>query len=255
MFEMESEIKRLGFFEAAGGAIFLAVITFVLTFIVHLYATVFDPLQILKGLSISAAISSSVFFVGTFVFWLRGGRKNSTVNFGERLELVRSVLSPIEKKAEKMFWSNERRWKCITHVKIEGVAIKVDLHDLDVPTSISVLEVLIAVKDKIGRLKVVTGRGLNSDGKPKIRPAIIKLLQEKQSEHDWDMKLAAGSISLRPIGARKSRKEIIAKTLIYGIPLSIVGYLAFLELSNGSQLGAIIGAFSGIFLAGVLSSN
>ena len=252
---MDEKIEKRGFFEAAGGAIFLSIITFVLTFIVHLYATVFNPSEILNGVAISAAISSSVFFVGTFVFWIKGGSKKNTVDFGQRLELIRSVLSPIEKRAEKMFWSSERRWKCITHVKREGVAIKVDLHDLDVPTSVSVVDVLIAVKDKVGRLKVVTGRGLHSDGKPKIRPAIIKLLQEKQSEHDWDMKLAAGSISLRPIGTRKSRKEIIIKTLIYGIPLSIVGSLAFWELSNGSQLGTVIGAFSGIFLAGVLSSN
>ena len=252
---MSTEIRKIGFFEAAGGAIFLSVFTFVLSFIVHFYATAFDPLEILNGIRISAAISSVVFFGGTFTFWLRGGRKNISVDFTERVELVRSVLSPIEKKAEKMFWSSERRWKCTTHVKLEGVAIKVDLHDLDVPTSISVVEVLIAVKDKIGRLKVVTGRGLHSDGKPKIRPTVIKLLQDKQVEHDWDIKLGAGSINLRPIGPRKSRKEIILKTLLYGIPLAIVGGLAFWELSNGSQFGAGIGVFSGLFLAGVLSSN
>lgn len=252
---MDTKMRKIGFFEAAGGAIFLSVFTFVLSFIVHLYATAFDPLEILNGIRISAAISSVVFIGGTFIFWLRGGRSNTSVDFAERLELVRSVLSPIEKKAEKMFWSAERRWNCNTHIRLEGVSIKVDLHDLDVPTSISVVEVLIAVKDKIGRLKVVTGRGLHSDGKPKIRPAVIKLLQEKQEEHDWDIKLGTGSISLRPIGPRKSRKEIILKTLLYGVPLAIVGGLAFWELSNGSQLGAAIGIFSGLFLAGVLSSN
>ena len=130
----------------------------------------------------------------------------------------------------------------------------VDLHDLDVVTGRAVVEVLIAVRHKIGRIRLVTGRGKRSTGEPKMRPVILEMLRARQNEHGWDLQIGAGTVSLRPRRPRASPTRVAVRFTIFAIPFTIAGWLSFSEIGSGDQIGQAIGVMAGLFLAAILAS-
>ena len=246
--------RKMGWKEAFQTGFVLGVVGFVFTFILHLYYIALNPDLILRGFRVAFASSVFITIVGFFSFKLVGKKVWEGHQGLNPLDVLRTVLFPIEEKATKLLWSPIRTWKLTTHVRSEGIGTTVDLHDLDVKTGKDVLEILIAVRKKIGRIRLVTGRGKHSSKEAKMRPAILEMLRQRQVEHNWNLQIGQGSVTLRPRKNKISNGMMFLKFLLFSIPLCIGGYFGFSAIGNGDEISQIVGLVSGAFLAAILAS-
>jgi len=260
-FEIESEDetrgwvrRKMGWKEAFQTGLVLGVAGFVFTFILHLYYIALNPDLILRGFKVAFASSIFLTFFGGLCFKLIGRKVWEGHQGLDPLEVLSNVLPPIEQKASNLLWSPVRTWKISTHVRNEGIGTTVDLHDLDVKTGKAVVEVLIAVRNKIGRIRLVTGRGKHSVKGAKMRPAILEMLRQRQTEHNWNMQIGQGTVTLRPRKNKLSNSMMFFKFLVFSIPLCIGGYFGFSAIGSGDEISQVVGFVSGAFLAAILAS-
>jgi len=246
--------RKMGWKEAFQTGLVLGVAGFVFTFILHLYYIALNPDLILRGFQVAFASSIFLTFFGSLCFKLVGRKVWEGHQGLDPLEVLRTVLSPIEQKATDFLWSPVRTWKLNTHVRSEGIGTTVDLHDLDVKTGKAVVEVLIAVRHKVGRVRLVTGRGKNSANGAKMRPAILEMLSQRQNDHNWNMQIGQGTVTLRPRKNQLSTSMMFFKFLIFSIPLCIGGYFGFSAIGSGDEISQVVGFVSGAFLAAILAS-
>ena len=246
--------RRMGWKESFQTGLVLGVVGFVFTFILHLYYIALDPNLIFRGFKVAFASSIFLTVVGSFIFKVIGKKVWEGHQGINPLEILRSVLSPIEQKATNLLWSPVRTWRISTHVRSEGIGTTVDLHDLDIKMGKAVVEVLIAVRNKVGRIRLVTGRGKHSANGAKMRPAILEMLRQRQGEHNWNMQIGQGSVTLRPRKNQLSNGMMFFKFLLFSIPLCIGGYYGFSAIGNGDEISQVVGFVSGAFLAAILAS-
>tara|TARA_B000000532_G_scaffold155612_1_gene125161 strand:- start:6510 stop:7325 length:816 start_codon:yes stop_codon:yes gene_type:complete len=246
--------RKMGWKEAFQTGLVLGVVGFVFTFILHLYYIALNPDLILRGFKVAFGSSLFLTFSGTICFKLVGKKVWEGHQGLDPIDVLKNVLSPIEKMADNLLWSPVRTWKIKTHVRSEGIGTTVDLHDLDVKTGKAVVEVLIAVRNKVGRIRLVTGRGKHSSKEAKMRPAILEMLRKRQLEHNWNMQIGQGSVTLRPRKNKISNGMMFLKFLLFAIPLSIGGFFGFSAIGNGDEISQVVGLVSGAFLAAILAS-
>ena len=109
-------------------------------------------------------------------------------------------------------------------------------------------------RNKVGRIRLVTGRGKHSSKEAKMRPAILEMLRKRQLEHNWNMQIGQGSVTLRPRKNKISNGMMFLKFLLFAIPLSIGGFFGFSAIGNGDEISQVVGLVSGAFLAAILAS-
>ncbi|CAI8234280.1 MAG: hypothetical protein VX277_01755 [Candidatus Thermoplasmatota archaeon] len=246
--------RKMNWKQAFQTGLVLGIAGFVFTFILHLYYIALDPDLILRGFKVAFASSIFLTIAGSLIFKLVGKKVWEGHQGVAPLDVLRTVLSPIEQKATNLLWSPIRTWKISTHVRSEGIGTTVDLHDLDIKMGKAVVEVLIAVRNKIGRIRLVTGRGKNSPEGAKMRPAILEMLRQRQGEHNWNMQIGQGSVTLRPKKNQLSNRVMFFKFILFSIPLCIGGYFGFSAIGNGDEISQVVGFVSGAFLAAILAS-
>lgn len=246
--------RKMGWKEAFQTGFVLGVVGFVFTFILHLYYIALNPDLIIRGFKVAFASSLFLTFFGCISFKMVGKKVWEGHQGIDPLDVLKNVLHPIEEKATRFLWSPVRTWNVNTHIRSEGIGTTVDLHDLDVKTGKEVLEILIAVRNKVGRIRLVTGRGKHSSNEAKMRPAILEMLRNKQLEHNWNLQIGQGSVTLRPRKNRVSNGMMFFKFILFSIPLCIGGFYGFSAIGNGDEISQIVGLVSGVFLAAILAS-
>jgi len=134
--------------------------------------------------------------------------------------------------------------------------LTVDLHDLDLKQARAVVEHIIASRDWLGRIRIVTGRGLHSKGVPKIRPMTIERLRQVSSELNWEVLLKQGSLTLRPIGDAPTFTKWLLRFVFLGGPITVAFAFAFRDLAGEGAYdqGLRVGVVLGILLSGLLAS-
>ena len=131
-----------------------------------------------------------------------------------------------------------------------------NLHDLDLKQSKAVIEYIIASRDWLGRIRVVTGRGLHSKGIPKIRPMAIERFRQVTHELNWEMLLKQGSLTLRPVGEAPTFAKWLFRFVFLGGPITVAFAFAFRDLAGEGAYdqGLRVGVILGILLSGLLAS-
>ena len=238
----------------------LGIMVGTMTFFLHIFATGMNVDNLSASLRTGAMAGSTAIVVilsYTSVRYVERSRRLSdeavTVDPVARLQM--SLMS-IEDTASNLPWSNERPWTTASHVRVDRGTLTVDLHDLDVPLAQNVVERIIESREWVGRIRIVTGRGLNSKGAPKIRPVVIEKLRQVESQLDWEMLLKKGSLTLRPIGKAPTPMRWLLRFIFLGTPITVAFAFAFRDLAGegAHTQGIYVGIGLGVLLSGMLAS-
>jgi hypothetical protein len=178
---------------------------------------------------------------------------DATVEPIDRLQLL---LSPIENMALNLPWADERSWTTSSHVRISRGTLTVDLHDLNLKLAKEILEHIISSREWIGRVRIITGRGLHSATAPKIRPMVIDRLRQVVKQLDWEILLKKGSLTLRPMGKAPTFGRWLFRFIFLGSPITVAFSLAFRDLAgDGAHTqGMYVGVILGIVLSAMLAT-
>jgi hypothetical protein len=215
-----------------------------------------DPMASLKfGAYFGSAVTSlTLIYGGWRLIELKRGRGNKVQV--DKVAQLRELLTPLEAYAAGLPWASEKAWRISTHIRQERGTLTLDLHEMDLPGARRILDLIIENRPMVGRIRIITGRGKNSQDRPVLRPMVNERLTPIARALDWQILAKAGSITLRPLGKRPTLKVWLVRFLFLIGPFSIALALSFEELagSGAREQGRIFGAAAGLVLTGLLAS-
>jgi len=231
-----------------------------MSFFMHIFANGMDVSNIDQSLRIGGmvGISTTVVILSyTSVRYVERNRRllESSVEI-DPLDRLQMLLHPLEEAATTLPWADESPWTISSHVRRDRGVLTVDLHDLDLKQSKAIIELIIQSRDWLGRIRIITGRGLNSKAGPKIRPMAIERLRQITGELNWELLLKKGSVTLRPIGDAPTVKKWLLRFIFLGGPITVAFAFAFRDLAGegAHSQGMQVGIALGILLSGLLAS-
>jgi len=245
--------KKLTTKESATTALILSVYTSMLTYIVVIYAHAFTEGFIL-GFKIAGGAGALIFILA-FIYYVSNGRRiRVDIDHTQSLNTLRSVLSPIDSQAKELLYG-DAPWSTITHIRLRGNGVSIDLHELDVETANNLLEVLLATHSRIGRVQLITGKGRSDSQNPKMRSAVTDWLNNSDAGKCWITMKKKHAITLRPRSPPIPPRELTLRIVSFGLPLGALGAVGFSDVSNGIFGSEVVGFIAGIFLAWMLSTH
>ncbi len=231
-----------------------------MSFFMHIFASGMDVSNLDQSLRIGGMLGASMTVVTlsyTSVRYVERSRRlqQATVEV-DLISRLQMLLHPIEEAAALLPWADERPWTIASHVRRDRGVLTVDLHELDLKQSRIVVEHIIASREWLGRIRIVTGRGLNSKSGPKIRPMVIERLRQVTSELNWELLLKKGSVTLRPIGAAPTLTKWFLRFIFLGGPITVAFAFAFRDLAGegAHTQGLYVGIGLGLLLSGMLAT-
>ena len=230
-----------------------------MSFFMYIFANGMDVSNLGRALEVGGVIGGStalVFLTYTSVRYVERKRRLSekTVDI-DSLDRLKILLHPVEELAMALPWAQENPWTIGTHVRRDRGVLTVDLHDLGVKQANVVIEHIIASREWIGRIRIVTGRGLNSKTIPKLRPMAIERLRQVCGPLNWELLLKQGSVTLRPIGDAPTVGKWLLRFIFLGTPITVAFAFAFRDLAGegaydqGRQVGIVLGIVLSALLA------
>ena len=231
-----------------------------MAFFMHIFANGMDVSNLDTSLRVGGLVGISMTVVTlsyTSVRYVERSRRLSEAKVDvDPLDRLQMLLHPIEESAASLPWANERPWTIMSHVRRDRGVLTVDLHDLDLQQSKIVVEHIIASREWLGRVRVVTGRGLNSKSTPKLRPMAIERFRQVTRELNWELLLKKGSLTLRPIGDAPTLTKWFLRFIFLGGPITVAFAFAFRDLAGEGAYdqGLRVGIVLGILLSGLLAS-
>ncbi len=231
-----------------------------MTFFMHIFATGIDVDDLGKSLRIGiiTGIATTVVILSyTSVRYVERQRRLTEVEVTiDPIDRLQLLLQPLEHQAAQLPWASEKVWTTASHVRVDRGTLTVDMHELDLELARQVLEKIIASREWIGRVRIVTGRGLHSKTLPKIRPMVIERLRQVVKHLDWEILLKKGSLTLRPMGKAPTPQRWLMRFIFLGGPITIAFAFAFRDLAgDGAHTqGLLVGIGLGIILSGMLAT-
>ena len=231
-----------------------------MTFFMHIFANGMDVSDLAQSFRIGAmmGVSTTVVVLSyTSVRYIERNRRLAEASVDvDSLDRLQMLLLPIEEAATSLPWAHESPWTIASHVRRDRGVLSVDLHDLDVNQSKVVIEKIIGSREWIGRIRIITGRGLNSKTIPKLRPMAIERLRQVSRELNWELLLKKGSLTLRPIGEAPTFTKWLLRFVFLGSPITVAFAFAFRDLAGegAHSQGIKVGIALGILLSGLLAS-
>ncbi len=231
-----------------------------MTFFMHIFATGIDVDDL--GTSLRAGVftgiaTTVVILSYTSVRYVERQRRLAEVEVTiDPIDRLQLLLQPLEHQAAQLPWASEKVWTTASHVRVDRGTLTVDMHELDLEMARQVLEKVIASREWIGRVRIVTGRGLHSKTLPKIRPMVIERLRQVVKQLDWEILLKKGSLTLRPMGKAPTPQRWVMRFIFLGGPITIAFAFAFRDLAgDGAHTqGLFVGIGLGILLSGMLAT-
>ncbi len=231
-----------------------------MAFFMHIFANGMDVSNLEQSFRVGGMFGVSMTVVTlsyTSVRYVERSRRlqQATIEV-DPIARLQMLLHPIEEAASTLPWANERAWTIASHVRRDRGVLTVDLHDLDLKQARAVIEYIIKTRDWLGRVRIITGRGLNSKAGPKIRPMAIERLRQVTRELNWELLLKKGSVTLRPIGNPPTVTKWFLRFIFLGGPITVTFAFAFRDLAgDGAHTqGLYVGIGLGILLSGMLAT-
>jgi len=173
-----------------------------------------DPsqLQRLAGLMCTPPLIGAV-ALGPFL-----ARRKKPVDLGKQpLAHARETLEPLNE--------GQGRWRVLSHVKSDGMSIRIDMHDL---TNLEgVVNAALPLAD-LCSVKFVVGRGVPSSRQPQLRQNVLSLVEDRVTL--TRRRRTAKSIEISPVPTVKyvDQQRKINRALLVLLP--IFSFFAWLEM-------------------------
>lgn len=173
-----------------------------------------DPsqLQRLAGLMCTPPLIGAI-ALGPFL-----ARRRKPVDIGKRpLEYARETLEPLNE--------GQGRWRVLSHVKSDGMSIRIDMHDLK--NLEGVVNAALPLAD-LCSVKFVVGGGAQSSRQPELRQNVLGLLEDRVTL--TRRRRTAKSIEISPVPTVKfvDQQRKINRALLILLP--IFSFFAWLEM-------------------------
>ena len=230
-----------------------------MSFFMYIFANGMDVSNLDRAMEVGVIVGASTTFVflvyTSFRYVERNRRLSENTVDVDSLDRLKILLHPVEESALSLPWAQESPWTIGTHVRRDRGVLTVDLHDLGVKQAKVVIEHIIASREWIGRIRIVTGRGLKSKTIPKLRPMVIERLRQVCGSLNWELLLKQGSVTLRPIGNAPTVGKWLLRFIFLGTPITVAFAFAFRDLAGegaydqGRQVGIILGVVLSALLA------
>ncbi len=238
----------------------LGVMVATMTFFMYMFASGIDVTLLEFSLRLSlttGGATSLIVLVYTSMRYIERMRKLATKQLEVPIEeRLRAQLMDVEDAAADLPWAQDSAWTCNTHVRVDRGTLTVDLHDLNVPLAEKVMLRIMAGREFLGRVRVVTGRGAHSKTIPKLRPLALELFRNVERDLDWQMIQKRAYITLRPLGKVPTVKQWLFRFIVLGGPITVVLAFSFRDLAGegAHQQGIWVGIGLGLVLSALLSS-
>ena len=231
-----------------------------MSFFMYIFANGMDVSNLNRALEvggIAGGVTAIVLLCYTSVRYVERNRKlaEAAVEI-DPLDRLQARLQSVEESSSSLPWAEERPWLISTHVRRDRGVMTVDLHDLDVKQSRYVVDQIIASREWVGRVRIITGRGLKSKTVPKIRPMVIDRLRGVTRELNWELLMKKGSVTLRPIGEAPTFRKWLVRFVFLGGPITVAFAFSFRDLAGEGAYdqGLRVGIVLGMLLSGLLAS-
>ena len=215
------------------------------------------PNALQTGLSAGATTSAAVLIL--VLIRLRHRAKNPirTEDKQETAKFLRGVVGGVLMSigaADKFPWDPR------TKIRVERGVLTIDLIELDAEAATSIIECIIRNRQRLGRLRIVTGAEERWEGErsfPNIRPAVLQRLKIDAHGAQWQILQSRSSVVLRPMGSPPSPRRIVFRMIAYGPPMIAVMHFSFRDLagSSGSSAGGVFGICVGLLLTVLMASH
>ncbi|MEE2758567.1 MAG: hypothetical protein VYA86_01140 [Candidatus Thermoplasmatota archaeon] len=231
-----------------------------MSFFMYIFANGMDVSNLDRAIEVGAiagGVTGIVFLCYTSVRYVERNRRLAEAQVEvDPLDRLQALLQSVEESSSSLPWAEERPWMISTHVRRDRGVMTVDLHDLDLKQSRYIVDQIIASRGWIGRVRIITGRGLKSKTVPKIRPMVIERLRGVTRSLNWELLMKKGSVTLRPIGEAPTFRKWLFRFVFLGGPITVAFAFAFRDLAGEGAYdqGLRVGIILGMLLSGLLAS-
>ena len=175
-----------------------------------------DPTQLqrLAGLMCTPPLFGAL-LLGPFL-----ARRRKPVDLGRKpLAHARELLEPYNE--------GQGKWRVLSHVKSDGMSIRIDMHDLS--NLSGVVDAALPLAD-LCSLKFIVGRGVPNSRQPELRKLVLNLVEERVNI--TRRRRTAKSIEISPVPTVKyiNQQQKINRTLLILLP--VFSFLAWLEMRH-----------------------
>lgn len=175
-----------------------------------------DPTQLqrLAGLMCTPPLFGAL-LLGPFL-----ARRRKPVDLGKKpLTHARELLQP--------FNEGQGKWRVLSHVKSDGMSIRIDMHDLT--NLVGVVDASLPLAD-LCSLKFIVGSGVPNSRQPELRQTVLDLVEERVKL--TRRRRTAKSIEISPIPTVKyvNQQQKINRALMILLP--IFSFFAWLEMRH-----------------------
>ena len=175
-----------------------------------------DPTQLqrLAGLMCTPPLFGAL-LLGPFL-----ARRRKPVDLGRKpLAHARELLEPYNE--------GQGKWRVLSHVKSDGMSIRIDMHDLS--NLSGVVDAALPLAD-LCSLKFIVGRGVPNSRQPELRKLVLNLVEERVNI--TRRRRTAKSIEISPLPTVKyiNQQQKINRALLILLP--VFSFLAWLEMRH-----------------------
>ena len=242
-------------------SLFIGCIFATMGFFLAIFAGGVDDVDLISsgrmGLVVGATASVVIFTYGG-VSRLLGHEKAQPTDRKDTLEILRTVLHPVEIQAV----SKNIPWSVGRHVTNSAGTPTIDLHEIDIMGADLIVKNLLQHRDELGRVRLIIGSGRGSDSggvDNTVADHVTSKLRRSSSSHRWQYIEKRSNIMLRPMGRPPSRAEWLRRFLIGVIPIAGSLAFAFRDLAGAapgaSERGFIFGLIIGILVTSMMASH
>jgi len=175
-----------------------------------------DPTQLqrLAGLMCTPPLFGAL-LLGPFL-----ARRRKPLDLGRKpLAHARELLEPYNE--------GQGKWRVLSHVKSDGMSIRIDMHDLS--NLSGVVDAALPLAD-LCSLKFIVGRGVPNSRQPELRKLVLNLVEERVNI--TRRRRTAKSIEISPVPTVKyiNQQQKINRALLILLP--VFSFLAWLEMRH-----------------------
>ncbi|HJL96797.1 MAG: hypothetical protein HOL22_07745 [Euryarchaeota archaeon] len=125
------------------------------------------------------------------------------------------------------FNEGQGNWRVLSHVKSDGMAIRIDMHNLTNVAGVVDAGLVLAEQYSV---KFIVGQGINNSRQPELRNKVLSQIEEKVSLARRSRSAKSIEVSPEPTVKYVDQQRKINRAILILLP--IVSFFAWLEMSG-----------------------